>query len=446
MTNRTDLAFLLDGIVAFERRYVAMSGEQADAGALWAAHTYCIDAFDISPYLTISSAEMRSGKTTYMKLLELLVARPWRVITPSEAVVFRMIARDKPTILLDEYDTIFGDRDYEPLRAILNAGNEPGTTVPRCAGANRDRLEDFPIYCAKVLAGIGKLPATVADRSIEIRLKRKKRDENVERFRRRDVRAAAEPLHQALVSLAEHYADELAEARPDLPDDLDDRAQDCWEPLFAIADLAGGGWPERARRAALALSGRDARDDDSDGVRLLADIRDIFERRAVDPITSATLVDDLHEIEEAPWSEWYGKPISARGVAKILARYDIAPKPFRFGEQTLRGYKRASFEDAWARFLPSATATSATSASEQGFSEQTNRNTNGDVADAKEAANPHEQTDVADVADRNGGQTRLSAREEAVRRDRAARALLEMKEHEDRERDEQLAAEFGEDG
>jgi hypothetical protein len=166
VSERTDLAKILDSVVAFERRYVAMSDQQADAGALWTAHTLCVDAFELSPYLTISSAEMRSGKTTLMKLLEMLVARPWRVITPSEAVVFRKIARDKPTVLLDEYDTIFGDRDYEPLRAILNAGNEPGTTVPRCAGANRDQLEDFPIYCPKVLAGIGKLPATVADRSI----------------------------------------------------------------------------------------------------------------------------------------------------------------------------------------------------------------------------------------------------------------------------------------
>jgi hypothetical protein len=250
----------------------------------------------------------------------------------------------------------------------------------------------------------------------------------------------AEPLHQALVSLAEHYLDELADARPELPDELDDRAQDAWEPLLAIADLAGGDWPERARKAALALSGGSAREDDSNGVRLLADIRDIYERRDVDRIASATLVDDLHEIEESPWAEWYGKPITARGVAKLLARYEIEPKPFRFGEQTLRGYERAWFEDSWARFLPFASATSATSASEQGFSEERNRNTSADVADTKEAENPHEQTDVADVADTNGGRERLSAQEQAVLRDKVNRARVEREEQEQRERDVAIAA------
>jgi hypothetical protein len=148
---------ILDDVGAFIRRYVVVTPEQAAALTLWVAHTHCVDSFEISPYLAISSAEKRSGKTTTMKLLEVLAARPWRVVTPSEAVVYRKIDRDRPTVLLDEYDTIFKDRDYEPLRALLNAGNEPGTTVPRCGGANRDQLIDFKIYAAKALAGIGRL-------------------------------------------------------------------------------------------------------------------------------------------------------------------------------------------------------------------------------------------------------------------------------------------------
>jgi hypothetical protein len=442
-----ELLAVLNEVVSFVSRYVVMTAEQADTFALWVEHSHCVDAFELSPYLAISSAEKRSGKTTVMKVLGLLAARPWRVVTPSEAVVYRKIDRDHPTVLLDEYDTVFKDRDYEPLRALLNAGNEPGTTVPRCGGANRDQLIDFEIYCAKALAGIGKLPDTIADRTIEIRLKRKKAGEEVERFRRRIAREAAEPVRQLLVTIAERHADALAEARPEIPEALDDRAADEWEPLLSIADAAGGDWPARARRAALALSGGDARDDDSSGVDLLRDIRGIFDRREAERLTSSALCEDLHEIEESPWGEWYGKPLTTRGMAKILARYEIEPKPFRFGEQTLRGYERAWFEDQWSRLLPSPSATPQQTASEQGNPSEGIRNTNQDVADTKEGAKRHGSSDVADVADTSAdnGQPKLSEQEKAALRDRIAREQLDRADAERAATDEQLRAGFEND-
>jgi hypothetical protein len=324
--NGPKLADVLEDVRVFAHRYVVMSRDQAVAVALWVFHTHTFEAVDYSPLLAITSPEMRSGKTTLMKLLALLCAIPWRVITPSEAVVFRKIHRDRPTVLLDEYDTIFQEREYEPLRAILNAGNEPGTHVPRCVGPSQ-QLEDFAVYCPKALAGIGRLPTTVADRSIEIALKRKAPGENVARFRRREIADAAEPLHQALASLAEYHFDALAEARPKLPDELDDRAQDAWEPLLAIADLAGGVWPELARRSALALSdGRATANEDSDRLQLLDDIRAVFDRLDCDRIITTDLVTDLARDDEAPWTEWWdereGKPKKGR---RDVPREQAAP-------------------------------------------------------------------------------------------------------------------------
>jgi hypothetical protein len=243
--EETDTALLLGDIAAFVRRYVVLDQHQADAVALWIAHTHALDAAELSPYLAISSAEMRSGKSTLLDLLALLASRPWQVITPSEAVVFRKVDRDRPTLLLDEYDAIFSQKEQEPLRALLNAGNRPRTTVPRCAGANRDEIKDFSIFCAKALAGIGKLPPTVADRSIEIRMKRKAPTEAVERSRWRELEKRAEPIHQSLRGWADHYTDDLTIARPEIPEELNDRAADGWEPLLAIADLAGGPGPSK---------------------------------------------------------------------------------------------------------------------------------------------------------------------------------------------------------
>jgi Protein of unknown function (DUF3631) len=345
---------LLEALTTFVRGYVVMSEPQAVAVALWIVHTHALDGCEVSPILGVTSAEKRSGKTRLLDVLELLVARPWRVVMPSEAVLFRKLDADRPTLLLDEVDAIFhvkANGNVEGLRALLNAGNRPGTEVPRCVGPSQS-LRSFKVFSAKALAGIRELPDTIADRAILIRLKRRSRTEPVERFRQRDADEAALPLQQWASSWAGHHGPALAEARPELPDELDDRAQDAWEPLLAIAELAGEEWPARARAAALALA--DAREDDSAGVRLLADIRAIFAAQDVDRVSSATLAAQLHEIEEAPWSEWYGKPLTKTGIARLLAHFDVRPRTVRLDDETTaKGYRRDQFDDVFNRYLPS---------------------------------------------------------------------------------------------
>jgi putative DNA primase/helicase len=82
---------------------------------------------------------------------------------------------------------------------------------------------------------------------------------------------------------------------------LNDRAADNWPPLLAIADLAGGTWPTRARNAACLLSG-EGHDSTSVTIELLADIRLAFSE--VDVIRSADLVVKLIADPERPWAEW----------------------------------------------------------------------------------------------------------------------------------------------
>jgi hypothetical protein len=404
----------LNELAAFVRRFVVVTREQADALALWIAHTHAFDAADATPYLAITSAEKRSGKSRLLDVLELLVARAWRAITPTEAVVFRKIEKDGPTLLLDEVDAIFGPRasEHEGLRALLNAGNRRGTTVPRCIGPSH-ALHDFSVFCAKALAGIGELPDTIADRAIPIRLKRKAHNEAVERFRRREVEPAAEQLRAQLVAWAVANVSELAEAWPALPSQLDDRAGDAWEPLFAIAELVGGDWPKHARAAAVALSAGQEPDDDSIGVRLLADMRRIFDERTEDRISTEELLATLAADDEAPWADWHGhgKALSARSLAHTLKRYGIYSGTVRLHEgKTPKGYKREDFEDAWSRYLPEpdcVSATSATTALLSGKPAGSDPPQASRVVDRREPANAHEQTDVPDVAHEgpNSGET-----------------------------------------
>jgi hypothetical protein len=312
--SATDLDLTLEAVAKFVRRFVVLSDDQLVALALWIFHSHAFEAADVTPYIHISSPLKRCGKSLLLNnVLRLLVREPLLSVNISDAALFRAIEKLKPTLLLDEIDAIFGPkaRDREDLRGMLNAGFERGAKTWRMAGANNSTLQGFAVYCPKAFAGIGDLPDTIADRTIRIRLERRTRDEQIERFRRRDVQEQAEPIRQSVESLAALHVDALAYARPELPDELDDRAQDVWEPLFAIADLAGGGWPARARAAAVAISTGEEREDDSLGVLLLSDIRDVFESNGTTRYPTADLIAELAKIEESPWGDWFGKQVSA---------------------------------------------------------------------------------------------------------------------------------------
>lgn len=145
-------------------------------------------------------------------------------------------------------------------------------------------------------------------------------------------------------------AERIRGAEPDVPSGLFNRAADNWRPLLAIADVAGGEWPARARQAV-----QSARPDDDESTRilLLADIRAIFAERAADRLASAELVEALVAIEGRPWAEWKnGKPITTNGLARLLAPFKIVPATIRVGDRTPKGYLLSQFEDAFIRYLP----------------------------------------------------------------------------------------------
>jgi hypothetical protein len=170
-------------------------------------------------------------------------------------------------------------------------------------------------------------------------------------FRERRVRAEGDLYRGWIAKWTQHFHDRLKDAEPDIPDELGDRMQDCWEPLLAIADVAGGPWPELARDAAIALSGDREQEDFTLTVQLLADIRTIFHEHPVERMPSRVLADRLAEIVDSEWADWYGRPIPPAQVARLL-RGHAKPKVVRVGDGTFRGYERADFEESWSRYLP----------------------------------------------------------------------------------------------
>jgi Protein of unknown function (DUF3631) len=195
-----------------------------------------------------------------------------------------------------------------------------------------------------------RLPDTTLSRSIVIELKRKRADDQVEHFRSVDDPGLGE-LRQRALRWSIDNAEALKDAEPDMPAGFDNRLGDNWRLLFAIADLAGGEWPEKARQAARVLS--EVADTASIGTRLLADIKTAFAGVEADVISSGELVAKLTAEPDAPWSEWRsGKPITQNQLARLLKPYGIAPEQLRVtADHQIRGYHRARFVDAWERYV-----------------------------------------------------------------------------------------------
>jgi Protein of unknown function (DUF3631) len=342
-----DGAKLLDGIADAIRSHVVMSDEARDRAALFAMHTYLTDASLISPRLAIQSPTKRCGKTTLLDTLARLVARPLPAANTTAAVVFRVIEGHQPTLMVDEADSFL--RDNEELRGVLNAGHRKGGTVLRNVGDDHEPRA-FSVYGAVAIALIGELPGTLADRAVTVLLKRRLSTEAIEPFRL-DRTERLDALARQAARWANDNRERIRDADPEMPDGVFNRDADNWRPLLAIAEAAGGHWPERARKAA--AEGLQSEAEGSRLEMLLADIQTVFGTSDhLDRIASVDLIARLVENPDRPWAEYSrGKPITAAKLGRLLKPLGITAQVLRVEDGTARGYYRHQFEDAFTRFI-----------------------------------------------------------------------------------------------
>jgi len=339
---------LLNSLVTALRRYLALGDGAAEAMALWVVHAHAIGATQISPRLAVTSPEKRCGKSTALSVLQQLVNKPLPAANITAAALFRAVEAVEPTLLIDEADTFL--RDSDELRGILNSGhNKTSAFVIRVVGDDHEPRQ-FTTWAPVAIAMIGKLPDTLEDRAIPIQMRRKRPDEAVARFRPDQT-----DLLKDLASMAARWVADntvaLEKADPAMPSGLNDRAADNWRPLLAIADRAGGDWPELARTTAIKLTVAN-QDEGSAKILLLADFQKMFENR--DRIWTVDALEILQAMEDRPWPEWSrGKPVSARQLARLLSGFGIKSKLVRIGPgDPKKGYEKTAFDDAFARYTP----------------------------------------------------------------------------------------------
>lgn len=346
-----DPAMLLSDISATVRRFIVLEDKQADAAALWIAFTWFADVAEVAPLAIINAPEKACGKSQLLTVFGRLVARPLPAANSTAAFLFRAVAVWAPTVLIDEADTFI--RDNAELKGLVNAGHtRQNALVGRVVGDHHEP-KLFNVWGAKAMAGIAlekHLSDPTMSRAVVFNMRRKLPGETVERLRHAEP-DLFERLASQLARFADDYRDAFRSARPALPDELDDRAQDNWEPLLSVARCAGQEWLARAVAAALELSGK-SEPSPSTGSELLADIQHVFDKKHAERISTADLIAALTEDEEAAWATYNrGKPLTPRQLANLLRGYGITSKTIRLGYETAKGYERAHFQDTFARYL-----------------------------------------------------------------------------------------------
>jgi hypothetical protein len=391
-------AELLNDLRAVLTRYVVFpSAEAGDAVALWIAATHAQPAWEHATRLVLKSPLKRCGKSRLLDLLEALCHRVLITANISPAALARSIsADDPPAILVDEADTAFATRrgerseTVEVVRGLVNAGFQRARPYTRWGVATRT-LEECPTFAMAALAGIGDLPDTIEDHAVVVTMRRRAPSERVIPLRRRRDLPALVELRDRLHPYIRGHRGELERAEPTMP--VEDRAADCWEPLVAVADLAGGRWPELARTACKKMTAAAADAEGSFAERLLADLRVVFGDAPT--LWTATIIERLAALDEAPWADYYGQRVTDRAIAKLLRPYGVRSRDIKGedGKAVRKGYYREDLHDTWQRYT-SPGATSATSATAQ-----LNRVADGSASEASATVRYPLTSEVAEVAD-----------------------------------------------
>jgi hypothetical protein len=384
------------------RRQVYCSEHAWVAIVLWIAGTYGYRLADVFPRLAILSEMRRCGKSTLLKTIHRLAFASELADNISPAAMYRSIAARPMTLCIDEYDSFA--RDDSGIRNIVNAGYSRDGRVKRVEKSPDGKtweVVDFPCFCPVAIVAIGRLPDTVQDRSVIVRLQRapKKNGVGKRRLRTREMARVRQHIVPQLLAHAERIEAAIYRGASRLPQGLHDRAMDNWDPLIAVAELAGGDWPARARAAAEVLSG--SADDDGLVEKLLRDIRFVVEaprRHAIDQwrawsaggrvgarptrlprsqwptaIRTQDLYGRLVLMEHRPWADCNrGREITMRWLADRLKGLGVEPDrdrvpPWQFDcngepdspplplgpgkDRRLRVYFTDELRDVWRRCL-----------------------------------------------------------------------------------------------
>jgi putative DNA primase/helicase len=319
-----------------------MSDAEAIAVALWVLLTFLDAHVDVLPILAVTSPQKRCGKTTLLTILSQLTRRPLPASSISSAALYRCIEKFTPCLLIDEADTFL--KDNVELKGLLNSGHT--RQMAKVIKINVDTMEPekYSTWAPKAIACIGKLSETLTDRAIEIRLQRRSHTEPVGKLRDANPETFAR-----LQSMAHRWAvdngDRVKQARPAIPQVLNDRAGDNWHPLLAIASVAEFNGVDNV---VLALNADQS--EESVPLLLLASVRHVFAQEGADSIPTETILEKLNQDKESPWADWKNGMTSEK-LGRILKSFGVKSEQRQKESERHRGYSLKALQSVFDRYL-----------------------------------------------------------------------------------------------
>jgi uncharacterized protein DUF3631 len=351
---------MLDRVATFISQYLSCTEQQSTVLALWALHTYCYSAFSTAPYLNIRSPEHESGKTTCLQVLSTLCHEPWLVSGIKVPLLARKIANDRPTVLLDDWETSFRSVDRQAITGALLGGshNQHSYAVAENTGRGPE-VRTLNLLCPKAFSSAEPLPPALARRAVPILLKRAKPSDPIQPFRSATAEEKALPLSKWMKSWAEKNLDNLASAQlHSAPgrtlQGLSPHQQDACDAFLLIAQRIGGAWPQEAAEALRHILKAHTDQRESATIELLSDARDCFAHHGnPEWLATADMLEWLHSLDHRLWAAWKkNKPMTGYALADLLYPHDIRPRLKRTSSKTgARGYSRTEFAEAWERYL-----------------------------------------------------------------------------------------------
>ncbi len=237
---------LFNKIRDYLKKYVFIDNQNVfDLLSIWIIGTYVFRIFRHYPYVHIQ-AEKGSGKTHLFEIIKPLCFNGAMYIAPTASTLFRDVNLNSRTLLLDEIEH-FKKNDktvFNGLMEILNSGYAKSGEVPRSKSGKKGGIEIYKTYSPKMFAGISDINDTLDSRTIKIQMKRKRKEEKIERYIDNDsMKDFHQSLRDDLYNFALNFATETNTRYSDTNSsnnyikNFDSRRYDIWAPMFFIADV-----------------------------------------------------------------------------------------------------------------------------------------------------------------------------------------------------------------
>lgn len=352
---------LLEELESFVHTFIVLDPVKVFAIVAWVIAARLIMEFDRFPHLAIYSPQKRCGKTTLLLILEQIVPRPYNTANISPAAIYRLVDKERPTLIIDEAQSLSESRKNTESSAVcgelLNASTSRGAFSVRCGGRDGSEIVKYSLYSPKIIASIGQVNNVLADRSLGIRMERKRDDQQVKRVLYREIDQQGQALAEKIEAWCEENRERVAQTYASIePFDIpNDRLADMLLPLQAVVFLLA---PDRIRElqdyAELLVNEDTEMERATPEVRLLLVCREIL---TDDFIPTAALLAKLNaRQQDDPQDYGFKGEMNAERLASLLRMFDIRPcaKTSKVAGKAfcVRGYSRADFAEAWGRYLP----------------------------------------------------------------------------------------------